>query len=160
MEDVIADGAVDIVVFEVGGQRYGLAAADVDKLERAVTIVPLPRAPPIIEGVINVRGALVAVLDLRSRFRLPARPVEHTDHLVLARVDGRRVAIRADRALGLRRISPREVEDAATALPGVEYVAGVAKLDDGLVLIHDLRTFLSQAETEVLDAALPEGDAG
>jgi purine-binding chemotaxis protein CheW len=109
--------------------------------------------------VINVRGALVAVPDLRSRFRLPARPVEHTDHLVLARVDGRRVAIRADRALGLRRISPREVEDATTALPGVEYVAGVAKLDDGLVLIHDLRTFLSQAETEALDAALPEGDA-
>lgn len=144
----------DILVFEIAGQRYGLAASAVRELVRAVSIVPLPKAPAIIEGVIDVRGTLVPVLDLRARFRLPARPVEPGDHLVLAEAGPRVVALRADRALGLARLQPGGVQDLVTVVPGAEYVAGVARLDDGLVLIHDLAKFLSQAEGAALDAAL------
>lgn len=148
----------EILVFEVQGQRYGLAVADVREVLRAVSLTPLPRAPAIIEGVIDLRGALVPVLDLRRRFQLPPRPIAHTDHLIVAAAGERRVALRVDQALGLSVIEASAVDEAQAVLPGVEYVAQVAHFPDGLVLIHDLRTFLSAAEAESLAAALAAKD--
>ena len=149
----------ELLVFEVGGQRYGLPAADVRELLRAVTLTPLPRAPAIVEGVINVRGVLVPVLDIRGRFRLPPKPPEPTDHLIVARAGGRLVALRVDRAVELTRLDPAAVERAEAVVPGVVYVAQMAKLPDGLMLVHDLNTFLSHAEAAELAEALAAGSA-
>lgn len=142
---------MDLVVFEIGGLRYALPAPAVSEVVRAVTVVPLPQAPPIVEGLINVRGALVPVLDVRTRFRLPPKAASHMDHLILAWAGPRLVAIRADRALDLARVEAGDIEDATTVVPDADYVSGVAKLSDGLVLIHDLRTFLKEAEAVALD---------
>lgn len=154
---------MDVLVFEIGGLRYALPTSNVSELVRAVTIVPLPKGPPIVEGIINVRGRVVPVLDIRARFRLPPKAVSHTDHLILAHAGQRLVALRTDRALGLARVEAADIDDAQTALPGAEYVSGVAKLPDGLVLIHDLRTFLRESEAAALDlvvsgAAAAAGD--
>jgi purine-binding chemotaxis protein CheW len=148
---------VDIVVFEAGGQRYGLPAADVREVLRAAALTPLPVAPAVIEGVLNVRGVIVPVLDLRARFRLPPKDLEPGDHLIVATLGPRVVALRADQALGLLRLPADHVEDARRLVSGAEYVAGVARLEDGLLLIHDLRTFLSASEAATLDEALRVG---
>src|SRR5712691_1545675 len=153
-------GPIEILVFEVARQRFGVLSADVQELARAVTLVPLPKAPAIVEGVINVRGRVVPVLDIRSRFRLPAKAAEHSDHLLLAQAGERLVALRVERALDLARIGARQIEDARRIVPGVEYMAGVARLPDGLVLIHDLRTFLSEGESQALDRSLAGGSEG
>jgi purine-binding chemotaxis protein CheW len=154
----VAQELREVLIFEVGGQRYGLPAADVQELLRVVTVTPLPSGPPIVEGVINLRGRIVPVLDIRTRFRLPAKPAEHTDHLVVAHAGQRLVALRVDRALDLRSLETAHLDNAEEVLPGVDYVAQLAKLPDGLVLIHDLRTFLSQVEAIALDAALTQED--
>ena len=151
---------LEVLVFEVGGQRYGVPAAAVLEIVRAVAVVPLPGAPAVIEGIINFRGSVVPVLDVRRRLRLPGRPLEHTDHFIVARAGPRRVALRVDRAVALARLEAAAVEEAKGAVPGVEYVAWVAKLPDDLVLVHDLETFLSRAEGEVLDAALAPAQGG
>lgn len=153
MTTAVAQLQLEVLTFEVGGQPYALPASTVRELVRAVSVVSLPKAPPIVEGVINVRGSIVPVLDIRTRFRLSPKPLEHTDHFVLAWAGRRLVAIRADRALDLLRLDAEQIEDAKVAVPGAEYIAGVAKLADGLLLIHDLETFLSEAEGAVLDAA-------
>ncbi len=144
---------LQVLVFEVAGRRYGLPAEDVQELVRAVSIVPLPRAPAVVEGVINLRGRVVPVLDVRGRFRLPARPLEPGDHFIVARAGQRVVALRVDRAVDLVRLEPADVEEAGAVVPGVEYVGWVARLPHDLVLIHDLRTFLSQDEAAALDGA-------
>ncbi len=156
----MAEVSSEILVFEVSGRRYGLPVADVRELLRAVSVTPLPQAPAIVEGVINVRGTLVPVLDIRARFRLPPSPPRHTDHLIVARAGGRPVALRVDRALDLVRLEPEAAERAETVVPGVRYVAQVAKCPGGLVLVHDLNTFLSHAEADELTAALPEALPG
>ena len=84
---------MDVLVFEISGLRYALPTSDVSELARAVTIVPLPKGPPIVEGIINVRGRIVPVLDIRSRFRLPPKAVSPTDHLILAHAGQRLVAL-------------------------------------------------------------------
>jgi purine-binding chemotaxis protein CheW len=144
----------EILLFEIQGERYGLLSADVRELIRAVAIVPLPKAPPIVEGLIDLRGKVVPVLDIRSRFRVPPKPLEPSDHFVVAFAGTGLVAIRVDRATELVRVKDRQIEEGKRIVAGAEYVAGVAKLPDGLVLIHDLRTFLSAAEVLALDEAL------
>ena len=150
---------MEIVIFELEQQRYGLPAEDVHEVVRVVTIVPLPNAPDVIEGIIDVRGTVTAVLDVRKRFRLPPKPLEPSDQFVLASAGKRDVALRVDRATELIRIDPTDVDDAKEVVPGQEYITGVAKLPDGLVLIHDLLTFLSEAESVVLAEALAPAEA-
>ena len=93
---------------------------------------------------------MIPVLDIRSRFELPAKPVESTDHLVVARAGERLLAMRTDRAVDLLRLAPGAIEDASRVSSHADYLAGVAKLADGLVLLHELRTFPTQAESEAL----------
>src|SRR5438270_7042780 len=106
---------LEALVFEVEGQRYGLAAGAVRELLRMVAVVPLPGAPAVIEGVVNLRGAVVPVLDLRRRFGLPARAATPTDHLIVADAGGRAVALRVDRAVELVPLAEAEVVDARAA---------------------------------------------
>lgn len=156
----MAASAHDILIFEIAGRRYGLPALDVQELVRAVAIRPLPQAPAIVEGIINLRGQIVAVLDIRARFRLPAKALEPADYLVIARVGERCVALRVDRALELVRLEADELEDARRVVPGAEYVTWVARGSSDLVLIHDLRTFLSRAEAAALDVSLAASERG
>lgn len=150
---------LDVLRFEVSERRYALPSASVREVVRAVRVEPLPKAPAIVEGVVNARGTIVPVFDLRARFGLPPKPLDHADHFVFAWAGRRLAAIRADRALDLVSLDAEQIEDARSAVPGADYVAGVAKLPDGLLLIHDLATFLSEAEARTLDEALPGGDA-
>ena len=143
----------EILVFEIDGCRYGLSSADIRELVRVPTSVSLPKAPAVIEGIINLRGKVVPVLDIRKRFRHPAKAAQPQDHLVVAQADRRLVALRVDRAVGLSEVSSDDIENAAAITPRTEYLAGVAKLPDGLVLIHDLRTFLADSEARHLDEA-------
>ena len=146
--------AREVLVFEVGGQRYGLPTVDVRELVRAVAITPLPNAPAVIEGVVNVRGRVLPVLDVRARFRMPAKALDPSDHFIVASAGPRGVILRVDRATHLAFVDEASVQPSQTLGPSATYVAGVAKLDDGLMLIHDLTTFLSAAEAASLDEAL------
>jgi purine-binding chemotaxis protein CheW len=147
---------LEILVFEVAGQRYGVEASAVVEITRAVAITPLPKAPPIVEGVINARGTVLPVLDIRRRFRLAAKSVEPSDHLVVARAAERTVVLRVDRVHALAKVDPSDVETGKHVVPRSEYVAGIAKLASGLVLVHDLATFLTQAEAIDIDDALAQ----
>lgn len=142
---------MDVLVFHLNGQRYGLVSADVRQVVRAVAIAPLPQAPSIVEGVINLRGALVPVLDIRARFELPAKPLALADQLIVATAGRRVVALRVEAPLDFIAIDPALIEDPAPMVGHVGLIAGVAKLPDGLVLIHKLRVFLSAAEGQALD---------
>ncbi|WNG42559.1 purine-binding chemotaxis protein CheW [Archangium violaceum] len=144
----------EVLLFTLEGQRYALPMEDVRELVRAVRLTPLPRAPVVVEGLLDLRGELLPVLDMRRRFRLPARPLSSSDHLVVAQAGSRRVALRVDRAEGLLALEPGSLDSTPRELPGVGYVAGALKLPDGLVLLHDLRTFLSEAEALELEEAL------
>ena len=153
-----------LLTFEVGASRFALRAGLVREVVRAVAIAALPKAPPIVEGIINFRGTLVPVLDIRQRFRLPPAPLALEQHLIIAQADGRLVALRVDRALDLVVVDEDAIESAARVAPGTEYVAGIAKLTDGLLVIHDLESFLSFEEAGQVDAAvvgsMEAGDPG
>ena len=147
---------MEVLVLEVEGERWALPAADVREIVRAVAVARLPGAPRAVDGVIDVRGELVPVLDLRGRLGLPARAVHPDEHLVIADAGGRTVAIRVDSAVELATVDDASLADPRAAVPSAEHVSAVARLPEGMVLIHDLRAFLDDAEAGALDAALAE----
>ncbi len=149
---------LEVLEFVIEGRRWALLAGDVVEVLRAVAIAELPRAPAVVEGVIDVRGTLVPVYDLRRRFGLPERRVRPSDQLIVARAGERRVALRCDRAARLHAVDPAHMVMPAEVAPWMEAasgtVTGMARLPDGLLVVHDLRAFLSEAEAADLDAAM------
>jgi purine-binding chemotaxis protein CheW len=145
--------------FDLSGHHFALRSEVVREITRALTISPLPKAPAIVEGLINVRGRLVPVLDIRSRFGLPRCELSPDQHFVIADTAPRRVALRVDRALDLVDVNVDAIESAEAAVPGAALVAGVAKLPDGLLVIHDLEGFLSLDESAQVEAALARAGA-
>jgi purine-binding chemotaxis protein CheW len=143
-----------LVVFTLNDQRYGLPLSAVERVVRMVAVTLLPKAPQIVLGVVNVQGRVVPVVDLRRRFRLPERDFALADQLLIARTARRPVALAADAVTGVLEYSAREAVGAQDIVPGIEYVEGVVKLPDGLVLIHDLDKFLSLDEARALDEAI------
>lgn len=142
------------VVFTLGDQRYGLVLSAVDSVVRAVDITPLPQAPDIVLGVVNVRGRVIPVINLRRRFRLPEREMVLTDQLVVAHTTRRPVALVADAVRDVLEYSEGSLVEAQSILADAEYIEGIVKLDDGLILIHNLDTFLSLEEETFLDQAM------
>ena len=147
-------GCRQYVVFRMDRLLYALASNQVSEVTQAVAIRPLPKAGDMVEGVFSYRGQLVPLLDIRRRFRLGQRALHPSQHFIVAELSDRRVAIRVDGIERLAEIPELDIEDARQAVPDAEYLAGVAKLRDGLVLIHDLTTFLSACEAADLDEKL------
>jgi purine-binding chemotaxis protein CheW len=143
-----------LVVFSLDECYYALDLSVVERTERMVEITPLPRAPEIVAGVIDVRGRIIPVLNIRKRFRLPERPAALSDLLLMARTARRAIAFTVDAVCGVVERSEQEITEPASVLPGIEYVKGVAKFANGMIFIHDLDGFLSLEEENALESAI------
>ena len=143
------------VIFSLEEHLYAIRLSEVSRVVRAAEITPLPDAPPIVIGVINLGGRVLPVVNLRKRFRLPERDLALTDQFIVARSGGRFLVLVVDAVLAVRDLPVEETVAAETILPGLKHVKGVARTDQGLVLIHDLGTFLSLDERDALDLILP-----
>jgi purine-binding chemotaxis protein CheW len=130
-----------------------LLATDVVEVHRAAWVSPLPRAPAIVEGVLDVRGEVLPVIDLHRRFGLPAKAMELADHLVVVQAGPRRVVVHVGPAVDLLTAPVEDLEQAVEIAP---YARGAARLPDGVVLIHDPEAFLAPAERVALDRALDQ----
>lgn len=148
------DALFQLVVFTLHEQLYALRLAAVDRIARVAEITALPSAPEIVQGVVNIQGRIVPVISLRRRFGLPDRDVVLSDHLIFARTSQRAVALLVASVVGVIDCPAQRVTASESILADSAYVEGVLKLDDGLVLIHDLDTFLSPLEDRKLSQAL------
>lgn len=145
---------MQFVVFELDGQRFALPLGAVERIVRAVEILPLPGAPDIVLGAINVGGFVVPVFCARRRFGLRQSEISPEQQLLLARTAARTVAMVIDQAVGVIECAAHDVVPADTIVHGLERFQGVAALANGMVLIHDLEKFLSAPEAAQLAHAL------
>lgn len=143
-----------LLVVRLAEQSIALHLAAVERAVRIVEVTPLPKAPGIVSGVVNVQGRIIPVINIRKRFRLPEREVALSDQLIVAHTSARAVALVVDAVDGVVEYPEEEIIACDAIVPGMEYVAGVVKLKDGVTLIHDLDTFLSLEEARSLDEAM------
>ena len=148
------DVLLPVVVFVVAGERYALAAGRVERVLPMAAVSPLPKAPAIALGVLNIYGRITPVLDTRRRLGLAPGEYGPSAHLLVARTSRRAVALAVDEVLGMRELAAEDVSSPDAVLPGIDHVAGIVVLTDGLLVIYDLDSFLSLDEERLLAAAL------
>ena len=142
-----------VLLTRLAGTQIGLSASAVRQIVRTVAIAPLPGAPAIIEGAINLHGRIVPVVDVRQRLELPAVANAPDQFLVVVETSDRLIAIRVEDVDDVSEISTEGVESPAVLSPVLQRLAGVAATSSGALLIYDVDAFLTQAERDALDAA-------
>jgi purine-binding chemotaxis protein CheW len=143
-----------LIVFTLDDQRYALPLQAADRVVRMVAITPLPNAPDIILGIVDIQGRVIPVINLRRCFGLPERELALTDQLLVAHTTRRPVAVIADTVQDVIACSAQRLIETGSIVPGVEYVEGVVKLEDGLILIPNLEKFLTLEEENALSSVL------
>jgi purine-binding chemotaxis protein CheW len=148
------DSVLQLVVFRLHDQLYALRLEVVDRIVRIAEITALPSAPDIVLGVINIQGRVIPVVDPCPRFGLPQRELELSDQLIIARTSRRAIGLLVAGVEGVVDCPRSQLSEGQAILANSRYVEGVLKREDGLIMIHDLDSFLSPLEDRNLAHAL------
>lgn len=149
---------LQVVSFSLSNEEYGVDIGQVQEINRMVSITHVPRAPHFMEGVINLRGQLIPIIDLRTRFGMPRSEPTKNTRIVVTEIGSKRVGIVVDSVSEVLRIPLDQVEDAPEMIAGVEteYIRGVGKVDDRLIIMLDLARVISGPEKRDVENLEPE----
>ncbi len=150
--DIAADESEQLVVFELADEFYGVEISAVNTIIRMQGVTDIPRTPDFVEGVINLRGSIVPVIDLRKRFGLPAGEITKASRIVVVEAAKQMIGMIVDAVVETLRLSADAIEPPSPVVASLdaEYLRGVGKQDDRLVILLDLDKVLSTRETESL----------
>ncbi len=139
---------IQVVSFHLGSEEYGVDISQVQEIIRMVEITHVPRAPRFMEGVINLRGQLIPIIDLRTRFSMPRSEHTKSTRIVVTEIGSKKVGIIVDAVSEVINIPIEQVEDAPDMIAGVgtEYIQGVGKVADRLIILLDLTMVITGEE--------------
>lgn len=145
-----------LVVFQLGAELYGVEIARVHEIIRLQTVTRVPRAPAFVDGVINLRGKVIPVVDLRRRFGLASADHSRASRIVVVEIGDQVVGVVVDGVSEVLRVNTAVVEPPSPVVAGIdsEYLNGIAKLPDRLVILLDLDRILARDERRALESAL------
>ena len=145
---------LQVVSFALGSEEYGVDIAQVQEINRMVAITRVPRAPQFMEGVINLRGQLIPIVDLRTRFGMERAERTKNTRIVVTEIGSKRLGMVVDSVSEVLRIPVEQIEGAPDLVAGVdtEYIRGVGKMDDRLIIMLDLARVISASEKTELQA--------
>ena len=141
-----------IVAFSLGSETYGVDISQVGEIIPIQKIVPVPRAPEFVEGIINLRGKVIPVLDLRKHFGFEKKERDEEQKIVLAESHGESIGVIVDSVSSVLRIQEDSIEPPASVIKGegVDYIAGICKMNSSLIVLLDLTRIISDAESRSL----------
>ena len=144
-----------LVVFQAGAELYGVDISRVHEIIRFQTVTRVPRAPAFVEGVINLRGKVIPVVDLRRRFGLAIAEHTRASRIVVVEIGDQVVGIVVDAVSEVLHINAAIVEPPSPVVAGLdtEYLQGIAKLPDRLIVLLDLDRVLARDERHALELA-------
>lgn len=143
-----------LVSFNVGQECFAVDILSVQEINRMMALTQVPQSPPGVRGVINLRGRIVPVLDLRTRFGLEATEQNDASRIIVVEIQGSTVGFIVDEVHEVLRIDPGVVSPAPAITNGVDstYIKGVAKLNDRLLILLDLNQLISKESLESIGA--------
>ena len=146
---------LQVVGFRIGRETFGVPISLVREIVRVPEITSVPNSPDYIEGVINLRGKIIPVVDLRKRFREKVGEPNKKNRIVVAEVEGRLIGLLVNSASEVLRILPSEIEAPQDVFQEGElnYITGVGKLRGRLVILLDLNKILQRGELRSLEDA-------
>lgn len=145
---------LQVVGFRIGRETFGLPISIVREIVRVPEITSVPNAPDYIEGVINLRGRIIPVVDLRKRFGEPVNEPSKKHRIVVVELESRRIGLLVNSASEVLKIPPSEIEAPHNVFQEgeLDYITGVGKLRGRLVILLDLSRILQRGELRSLEA--------
>ncbi|WP_457572249.1 chemotaxis protein CheW [Desulfovulcanus sp.] len=143
---------LQLVTFSIGGEEFGVEILKVQEIIRMLDITRVPKAPDFVEGVINLRGKVIPIIDLRKRFGMASKGHDKNTRIIVIEINKMIVGFIVDSVSEVLRIPADTVEPPPPVVAGLdsEYISGVGKLDDRLLIFLDLDRLLSREERDVL----------
>lgn len=152
------DGTLQLVTFELGAELYGVDIMQVKSIEEPTEVRGIPNAPGYVEGLFNLRGEIIPVINLHRRFHL-RRPADSEEDLLMRgfliiRINEMHVAIIIDKISRVLSIERSEVQEPPQMLSGIgaEYIEGVVHRDEGYLIVLDIDRLFNLRELAQLES--------
>ena len=144
-----------LVVFDLDSEAYGVDIGAVREIIRLQEITRVPRTPDFVEGVINLRGKVIPVVDLRKRFMLSVAEQNDDNRIVVIDIGGQDIGVVVDAVTEVLRILSESVEPPSSVITTADsdYLMGICKLESRMIILLDLERVLSEEEKSVLEDA-------
>ncbi len=139
---------LQLVTFKVGNEEFGVDILKVQEINKMMSITRIPNAPDYVEGVINLRGKIVPVVDLRKRLNFPKRDYDKNTRIIVVELDGMILGFIVDSVCEVLRIPESIVEPPPSMISGIDsdYIEGIGRLDNRLLILLELKKVFMEHE--------------
>ncbi|MGD1046723.1 MAG: chemotaxis protein CheW [Bacteroidota bacterium] len=143
---------LQLVSFNIGQEEFGLDIQSIQEINRMVEITRVPNSPEFVSGVINLRGKVIPIINLRKRFGFPPKENDRNTRIIVVELAGMVVGFVVDSVSEVLRIPKNITEPPPSIVAGIgsEYIIAVAKLENRLLILLDLERILLEKEKEQL----------
>lgn len=143
-----------VVIFSLAKELFGVRTNQVREISKMIEITNMPKAPSFIKGVINLRGKVIAVIDLAKQLDLPSSPQDKEARIIVVDVDDNIVGMIVDSASEVLRLPEENIEPTPAAIESridTRYIEGIGKSKDRLFVLLNLNKILSSEEVEIIE---------
>lgn len=141
------------IVFRLGKEIYGINIAYVNAIEHGQEIVRVPNSSGNIKGIINLRGEVIPVVDLKAKFNTKDTASQDDSELIIVNLENRKIAIEVDGVEKIQNLDEKDIVDMPVIAKGtgVKYFSKVAKVDGKLIIMIEPESLLSETENSIVD---------
>ena len=143
---------LQLVSFRIGNEEFGIDIMRVQEINKMTNITEIPNSPDFVEGIINLRGRVIPVIDLRTRLRLEKRKSDKDSRIIIVEIEAKTIGFIVDSVNEVLRVPASTFENPPEIVSGIdtEFIQSVGKLEDRLLLLIDLNKILHKEESEKL----------
>ncbi len=155
-ESSAADVMRHVILCSISGETYGVNIEDIDTVIRYEAVTPVPCMPAFVEGVVNLRGKIVPVIDLRKRFGLKVNPPQRQSRIVVVEIADQLVGLVVDEVIRTALIASEQIEEVGTLVVNVKhrFIEAIGKHADQIIILLNLAECLSPQESHDMIAAI------
>ena len=152
-----AENKMQLVTFQLGNEFYGIDIMDVEGIVRVQDVRSIPNAPYFVEGIFNLRGDIIPVINLHKRFHLQNAKLTEEDRLlsgfIIIRFDNMKMSIFIDKVSRVVSVNMNEIQAPPQLISGIgaEYINGVVHRETGYLIILDVRRIFNPKELKIID---------
>lgn len=141
------------IIFKLGDENYGISIEYVNAIEHDQEIVRVPNSSGNIKGIINLRGEVIPVVNLKAKFNTADRSVPKDSQLIIVQNNNRKIAVEVDSVEKIQNLEDRDIVDMPVIAKGegVDYFSSVAKIDGNLIIMIEPEKLLSDSESSIVD---------
>lgn len=147
-----ANEILQLVSFKIANEEFGVDILNVQEINKMTQITKVPNAPEFVEGVINLRGRVIPIIDLRTRLKLEKKAHDKDTRIIVVEIDGKTVGFIVDAVKEVLRIPTSIIEPPPQLATGIDsdFIRAVGKLEDRLLILIDLEKVLTEQDKEQL----------